>query len=289
MADNAYKRAVANRALAILNAGRTSQSGIFFDSIDDTEFADYTTVSEQNYPDKRLVCALYEGVLKQVIEDIVPDFATKYADLGSRLMVDKEIGGYDYAFELPSDYLALIKQCDEGNPDKGYDCEVLHLRGYSHVVEGTDGNPYYCSADHTSADASRPTTGASYATYWTAMSDTDWPTVTWLTSTAYKYDQTGRVLVTNHLTDTDGLSAYIRYLAYTQAGQSDEPQYYPESFINAFATRLAAEMALDAKDFERRQQLINEYERLAKPRAWQQDNRHRGRVRAKTVFERRLG
>jgi hypothetical protein len=256
MADNPYKRAIVNRALAIMVSGRTAQAGMFFTSLDDTEFADWTTVSETDYPDARLAVANYENVLKQVLEDILPDFACEYADLGQWHRINQEYGGWDYLFELPTDFLALDKQCYEGDPlGAGVDCEVMHFKGYSHVVRGTDDQAYYCSADHTSADADKPITGVNYANYWTLYNADGGFGATWASGVAYKKNSTGKMLATNHATNDDGDSAYIRYIAYVRTladgtvGRSDQPQYYPESFANAFATRLAAELALISLDY----------------------------------------
>ena len=95
------------------------------------------------------------------------------------------------------------------------------------------------------------------------------------------------MLATNDLTDDVGVSAYIKYLAYTLAEQSDEPAYYPGVFKKAFATKLAAEMALDSKDYERRRRLLEEYEGLAKFDYWKVQGRHEDRVPHVTVFESR--
>lgn len=291
MADNAYKRRIANRALAILNAGRTSAASVLFDSIDDSEFADYTTVSEINYPDKKLVCLHYESILKQVIEDMAPEFAKSFADLGQWRKVNKADGGYDYLFELPSDYLALIKQCYEGSPGRGCDCEIMDFADYSHVVCGSDDQAYYCSNDHTSVDDAsdgQPPDDDGNGN-WTLYNADGGLGASWAASVAYKTGATGKMLATNALSDDDGDSAYIQYLAYVQAGRSDRPQDYPEAFVNAFATRLAAELALDSKDYERRRGLLEEYQILAKPDYWAVQNRHRARTRHKTIFESRSG
>jgi hypothetical protein len=297
MADNPEKRAIVNRALAILVGGRTAQTGLAFTSIDNTEFADWTTVSEQNQPDKRLACMLYEDTLKEVLQDIHPDFACEYADLGQVRAVNQEFGGWDYLFELPTDFLCLVKQCTEGNPlGDGFDCEVLDFQGYSHVVAGSDDQSYYCSTDHTSADDAsngQPPDDDGNAN-WTLYSTDAGYGATWAASVAYENDSTGSMLATNHLTDDAGSSAYIRYVAYVQTssdgttpGRSDQPAYYPGAFKYAFAVRLAAAMAQDSKDYERRRMLLEEYEGHAKPRALTVQNRHKARTGHVTVFERR--
>lgn len=299
MADNSAKRAIVNRALAILNAGRTAQAGLFFTALDDTQFADWTTISETDYPDARLAVMLYEPVLKQVIEDIAPGFAIRYADLGHPVSVNMEYGEWDYLFELPTDFLSLVAQVSEGDPGKeavlDRDPEVLHFQDYSHVVAGDDDQAYYCNTSHTSVDDSsdgQPLDDDGNGN-WTLYSTDGGLGETWYEGVSYKASATGLLLATNTLSNTDGDSAYIQYLAYVQttadgvAGRSDQPAYYPESFKNALATRLAAEMCLDSKDYERRLRLLDEYESLAKPAYWHVANRHRDRIEKLTAFERR--
>jgi len=291
MSDNPYKRAICNRALNILVAGKTSNSGLFFTSITDSEFADWTKVSEQDNVDKRLVCQVYEQNLKRVIEDIVPDFAIAYADLGQPHKVNKAFNAWDYLFELPTDFLAPIAQISEGNPDSkhGFKCEVMHFTSYSHVVTGDDDQAYYCSTSHTSVDDTddgQPSDDDGEGN-WTLYNTDGGLGATWAEAVDYKAAATGKMLATNALTNIDGDAAYIKYLAYVQAGRSDQPQYYPEAFSNALATRLAAEMALHAKDYERRRQLLEEYESLAKPAYWAVQGRHQARTKHVTIFEAR--
>ena len=289
MADNKYKRAIANRAQAILTAGRTGQAGIFYDEITDAEFADYTTVSETDEPDKRLICFIYEPVLKQVIEDIAPKFAKRYADLGQPMAVNSEYGGWDYLFEFPSDYLLLVMQCAEGDLKEGFDCDVLMFHSYSHVVIGTDDQAYYCSTTHTSVDDSsdgQPPDDDGDEN-WTLYNTDGSLGAAWAAGVAYKTGATGWLLATNDYSNTDGDSAYIEYLAYVQAAFADMPQYYPENFSNAFATRLAAEIAMDSKDYKRRTELLTEYEHLAKGDYIRVQQRPHDRKRYITVLEKR--
>jgi hypothetical protein len=217
MADNAQKRNIVNHALAILNAGRTSDASVLITSIDDTEFASWSTVSV-TLPDKRLACFLYERILKQLLREIQPQFACEYADLGTAHKVNQEFGGWDYLFELPTDYLHLVKQCAEGRPELGYECEVLHFRDYSHVVVGDDDQSYYCSTAHTSVDNSsdgQPPTDDGDGN-WTLYNTDGGYGATWVESTAYKTGRTASMLATNDLTNEDGDAAYIKYIAYVQ-------------------------------------------------------------------------
>uniref|UniRef100_A0A6M3KBI2 Uncharacterized protein n=1 Tax=viral metagenome TaxID=1070528 RepID=A0A6M3KBI2_9ZZZZ len=280
--DNPYKRHLCNRTLAILVAGRTSQSGIFFDSITDEEFADYTTVAD-NLNDKKLICCLYPQILQQVITDMKPDFARQFADLGAEIRINKEIRDWSLLFGLPADFLDLVAQINQIDRNTKYDCEVLTFDDYAHVVEGSDEQAYYCKLLHTSTTDDEPITGTNWETYWTLYDEDGTLGAPWIESWAYKASQSGNLLATSDYsndpsTTVDGGidSAYIEYLAYVQAGISDKPLYYPESFKNAFCTRLAAEMALDAKDYEQRRRLLEEYAMLAGPgfRAIQQDRKY---------------
>lgn len=295
MSDNSAKRAIINRAISILNGGRTVGAGLFFTSLTDAQFYDFSTISETENPDARMAVMLYEPVLKQVIEDIQPDFARAYADLGTPLKINTDFGGWDYLFEVPSDFLKVVKLVEEGDKSKWQPCEMLFFKGYSHVVAGSDDQAYYCDTNHTSVDDTtdgQPPTDDGDGN-WT-LYDTDGSLgATWVAGTAYKTAATAWLLATNHLTNDDGDSAYIEYLAYVQtaadgtAGRSDQPLYYPESFKNALATRLAAEMCLDGKDYERRTQLLREYENLAKPSYWSSQNTHKAPPRNLTILESR--
>jgi len=188
-----------------------------------------------------------------------------------------------------------VGQVAEGKPSTFYDCDLMFFKGYSHVVVGTDDQAYYCDTDHTSVDNAsdgQPPDNDGDGN-WTLYDEDGSLGAAWAEAVAYENDSTGFLLASNDLTNEDGDSAYIKYLAYVQttsggtAGRSDQPQYYPESFKAALATRLAAEMCLDAKDYERRTWLLKEYEALAKPGAWAAQNTHKDRTRPLTVFERR--
>jgi hypothetical protein len=278
MSDNSQKRTLVNRALLILNAGRTSAARIFFTSIDDNYFSDPFTNVPSTQKDLLAACVAYEPILLMVMEDIIPDFMKKYADLGAAVKVNKESTEWDYLFELPSDYDSrlrnTVRQVDQGNRKKTYDFDILHFESYAHIVDGSDDQTYYCSTDHTSADDSsdgQPPSNDGNSN-WT-LYDTDTIGATHsVYSYAYKSAQTGDVFASNNYSnnpsatiDDDINSAYIEYIPYTQAGINDKPQYYSEHFKNAFCTRLAAELAIDSKDYERRRLLLEEYERMANP------------------------
>lgn len=300
MAANNYKRDICNRALMILNAGRTDAADNLYEMVTDEQFANWTAVPKTQ-SQLRICVFAYERILKQVLLDIQPDFAVDYADLGDPVSVNRVFGGWDYLFHLPADYLGLVKQVAEADHLKdealntGYRCEVLFFKDYAHVVVGSDDGQYYCTTAHTSADDSadgEPPDDDGNGNWIVFDEDVaSWVEIdaaAWAEGLAYKASGTDSLLATNDLTNEAGDSAYIKYLAYVRAGRSDQPQYWPESFANAFATRLAAEMAQDSKDYERRVSLLQEYERLAKPAAWSAENWHKAAGRPKTAFERRL-
>ena len=199
-----------------------------------------------------------------------PDFAKRFADLGNRITINKEYADWGYLFELPSDYLCLVRQTDEGDHKLKYDSKILDFTGYAHTVAGTDDEVYVCATSHTSATATKPITGASYSTYWTEDSSDEYSGADWESGKAYTADTDGKLLVTNDYSNADGDSAYIEYIPYTQAGINDDPDQYSEPFKHALATLLASEIELDK---ERRDKLISEYELMAKPKAREENNK----------------
>ena len=272
MATNQPKTDIINRALLIFSAGTTSKAKVLYDAIDDDNFSAPFTNVDRTRKDILVACVAYEQVLKRVLIDLKPEFARRYADLGAEIRINKEIGSWPYVFELPSDFLWFLAQTDQSDNDKTYKAIVKSFRQYAHIVIGSDDQTYYCSVAHTGAVATKPITGANYATVW-ALYDEGALGAAWREDWAYKASQTGRLLLAvaysnNPSATVDGSidSAYIEYIPYVQAAINDEPDYYSEDFANAFATRLGAELALAiGKDYKRRLELIKEYEVIAKP------------------------
>jgi len=274
MADNPQKRALINRAIIKFSSGTTAAARVLFDSIDDSYFSDPFTNVPSTRKDLLVACITYEQVLKRVLIDLKPEFATLYADLGHEIRINKEVGEWTYIFELPSDFLWLIAQVDEDDKDKTYEAKIKYFKQYAHIVTGSDDQTYYCKTAHTSVDDSsdgEPPDDDGDDNW--DLYDTDDIGADWVEGWAYKASQTGRLLVTNDYSnnpsatvDTDYDSAYIKYIPYVQAGINDEPAYYDEYFSNAFATLLGSELAqVIGKDYERHIQLLNEYENVAKP------------------------
>jgi len=279
MATNAAKTHMINLALLKLVGVTSSAQPMLKTDIDDTVFASPTTATGVNKDDVMLYCTRYPDCLKRALIDIRPKFARRYADLGLPISIteDKSIlyprADWVYMFDLPSNFLDLIGQTSQGSKTDRIEAEVRTAHGFAHVVKGSDGQSYYCSANVTGAAANTPITGASYATYWTLFSTDDDDGMDFETGKAYKYNQTGKILLSNELSNADGDAAYIEYLAYTQAGVSDMPAYYDQHFVEAFVTLLAESMAPWSTEQGVRQMLIQEYERLARPAAQASDAR----------------
>ena len=280
MATNAAKTDIINRAILIFSAGTTSKAKVLYDDLDDTYFEDPTANVPSTRKDILVACVAYEQVLKRVLIDLKPEFARQYADLGAEVRINKEIGGYTYAFEPPSDFLWLIAQVDQSDVEITYDAVVKYFREYAHLVIGDDDQTYYCDTDHTSVDDTsdgEPLDDDGNSN-WT-LYDEDPIGATWREGWAYKASESGRLILTNVYSNAPSTtvdssidSAYIEYIPYTQAAINDEPAYYSEDFANALAVRLGAELALAiGKDYKRRLELIREYELIAKPTVFENE------------------
>ena len=305
MADNAQKRGLVNRAMLILNTARISKAKVFFDGSDtdseisDAEFTDPYSVAN-NLNDKKISCFAYENILLMVLAELQPKFAKIPADLGAEVRVNKEFGNWSYLFGLPSDYdprlRELVKQISQNSKRTEFDFDVLHFESYAHIVNGDDDQTYYCSTDHVSADDTsdgKPPTNDGNSN-WTLYDTGAIGAPHSVYSYAYKKAATGDLLATNTYTndpsatvDNNISSAYIEYIPYTQAGINDKPEYYQEHFTNAFCTRLAAEIAMLTKDYERRRFLMDEYDRIAKPKSRKVQQSRVYRKPYITVFEKR--
>ena len=279
MATNAAKTHMINLALLKLVGVTSSAQPMLKTDIDDSVFASPTTATGVNKDDVMLYCTRYPDCLKRALIDIRPKFARRYADLGPPISITEDNSilypraDWVYMFDLPSNFLDLIGQTSQGSKTDRIEAEVRTAHGFAHVVKGSDDQAYYCSTDVTGIAATTPITGASYATYWTLFSTDDDDGVDFETTKAYKADQTGKILLSNELSNADGDAAYIEYLAYTQAGVSDMPAYYDQHFVEAFVTLLAESMAPWTTEQNVRQMLIQEYERLTRPAALAADAR----------------
>ena len=281
MATNAAKTHMINLALLKLVGVTSSAQPMLKTDIDDTVFASPTTATGVNKDDVMLYCTRYPDCLKRALIDIRPKFARRYADLGLPISITEDTSilypraDWVYMFDLPTNFLALIKQTEEGNKAAKIEAEERTAHGFAHVVAGDDGTSYYCDTAHTSVDDSsdgQPADDDGNGN-WTQFSTDDDDGATWEAGKDYKASQTGKILLSNELSNADGDAAYIEYIAYAQAGVSDMPDCYDQHFIEAFVTLLAESMAPWSTEQGVRQMLIQEYERLARPGALAADAR----------------
>lgn len=260
MADNPYKREIANMAISILREGRRSDSSLFFDAIDDTEFADWSTATVE---DIQQVCLHYPIAIKETLREIKPDFAKQYADLLQEIRINKEIADYNYLFQLPDDFLDMVRQIDEADRTAEYDHKIMVFDSYAHVVAGTDDQAWKCIVEHTASTDDKPITGANYATNWELYNTDGGYGAAWVNEWEYKAAQSGKLLATGEYSNDDGDSAYIEYIPHVQAGINDKPQYYTDEFKLAVAVRLATKLTGDIKQ---QIALLQRYDLYDKPK-----------------------
>ena len=137
------------------------------------------------------------------------------------------------------EYFGIPDKKSSGDPTSIYvDYQLANPTAYvwpvpnntTSLILGTDGLYYLCILDHTSAAASRPITGADYATYWQAVS-----TVTataWVTATDY-YSDVIRYTKVLRLQDFDAA-----------ADNPDFPVRWMQALIYGLASDLAPEFGL---------------------------------------------
>jgi hypothetical protein len=263
MATNEGKTLVVNMAVSKTKAGYMSTGEAYSTGIDDTVFADFTTGSNETI---KRAALYYESCVKRALKEIQPDFAKRYADLGNRITINKEYGEWEYLFELPDDFLQLIKQTSESNTSKKIESDILDFDSYAHTVTGDDDDVYVCTTSHTSADDTsdgQPSDNDGSGN-WTLDSEDEYEGAEHEFDKSYTADTSGKLLVTNELSNDDGDSAYIEYIPYEQSGVNDDPTKYPDHFLSALSVLLASEIELD---FDRRRELITEYRTLARPDA----------------------
>lgn len=260
MATNAGKTLIVNLAVSKTKAGMMDTGVVYTTGIDDSVFADFTTGSNETIKRGALY---YESCLKRCLREIKPDFAKRFADLGNQIKINKKYGSWGYLFELPSDFLQLIKQTNEADISQKYNCDILDFTNYAHTVVGSDDNVYICTTAHTSADDSsdgQPPDDDGDGN-WTLDEDEEYSGAEWEESKSYVASASGKLFVTNTLSNSDGDSAYIEYIPYVKAGINDDPTKYSPHFQNALAILLASEIELD---FDRRAKLLLEYKSVAK-------------------------
>lgn len=137
----------------------------------------------------------------------------RFADLGSELAETPEIGQYQYAFNLPGDCLAVVRQFNE-----------------SHMSDRARQGP--------------------------VPVEYQWETVA-------NSAGTGKILLTNILTNIDGDSAFIEYVIDTPSTNS-----FSEELIDCIATLMASEIGLMiGASGELRKDMLLQYIQLVIPNA----------------------
>lgn len=138
--------------------------------------------------------------------------------------------------------------------------EVAPIPGVAQcsLVTGTDSNLYYCILNHTSAAATCPTTGGSYATYWTQY-----------TAANYDVDETANVATWAADTDYFCEKLYVSGLGWPT-------QFAGDSSVSGMARDLdwaliyeAAALLYEAIDEDERAQLWHAKARAVADRCWE--------------------
>lgn len=271
MAANPQKTKMINLAIGKLH-GATDTGTVYIADLDDSVFATPSTGASE---DAINACRLYPECLKQALRDIQPKFARRYADLGANIKITEGgsagtifyRGEWLYIFQLPSNFLDLIAQINEANNTIISKSRVLTAHSWSHLVIGTDSKTYYCKANGSGVAANKPITGGTWSTYFALFNADDAYGVDWEDNKAYLAASELKLLLSNNYSNANGDGAFIEYVAYLATGVGDKPDHYDEHFIQAFTTLLASEMAPWSTEKQRRFELRQEYERLAKPQA----------------------
>jgi len=283
---------IINKAIQKLGGG-TSSGISLVDTITGAMFIDPSTATTATM---KTFATFYPIILKELLSDvrIAWSFATQWADLGDELEDGDdgfitEIADWTYQFNLPSLF----------RPD---------------LVIGSDSKTYRCSASHTSATATnKPVTGTDYDDFWALFSSSATDGAAWANTTAYiagavfpyirllkqtdeddrtaefdcqevtNADQSGKILLTNDYSNSDGDSAYIEYIAYV-----DAPILYPPLFVDAFATLLASMFAAEMKDLNASFDLKEYYEKVILPAALAENQKKIYKAATPTWFERRV-
>jgi hypothetical protein len=138
------------------------------------------------------------------------------------------------------DYARIATKTTPGNPNRVYvdwqlaapTASLWPVYGANTgFILGTDGKYYICTVSHTSAAATRPITGASYASYWEEVTFKT-TAIAWVTATAY---DSGHVRFTKILRAED-LSA--------NANDPDAPVRWQNALVWELANSLAPDYGL---------------------------------------------
>jgi hypothetical protein len=182
-------------------------------------------------------------------DDLIPlvDGTIKYTLDASAIDVDNVFFRHEDS-DVPldsytrQDYSDVSTKKSEGDPNRFYidwqlaapTMSLYPVYGYNTgFVLGTDGKYYICKASHTSAAASRPITGADYATCWEEVTFKTTATV-WVTATVY---DSGHVRFTKILRAQDILA---------NATDPDAPVRWQNALVWLLADALAPDYGLQA-------------------------------------------
>lgn len=130
---------ICNRALSILGGG--------IDIVRITALGDGTDTSDN--------CELlYTPARKEVLKRMQPQECLYYADLGDESSFAGEKAEYEYVFDLPDDYLHLVKQTHERYHKMDYRCKVIQNQLLTNILTNEDGDSAYIQYVKNEADAS---------------------------------------------------------------------------------------------------------------------------------------
>lgn len=130
---------ICNRAIAIIGGGR--------DLVRITALGDGTDTSDN--------CELlYTPARKEVLKRMQPQECLYYADLGDESSFSGEKAEWTYVFDLPDDYLHLVKQTNERYHRMEYRCEVIQNQLFTNTLTNEDGDSAYIRYVKNETDAS---------------------------------------------------------------------------------------------------------------------------------------
>lgn len=130
---------ICNKALAKMGGGRDNATTI-------TALGDGTDTSDN--------CDLiYTSVRREVLKRMKPQECTYYAEC-EESSFSGEKADWEYVFDLPSNYLDMIKQCDEGDHTIEYAYEIIQGYLVSNNYSNTGGDKAYIKYIKNETDAS---------------------------------------------------------------------------------------------------------------------------------------
>jgi hypothetical protein len=104
-------------------------------------------------PTSDLCELIYTPVRKEMISRGYFEECIKYADCAESSF-SGEMADWDYVFDLPSDYLKLIRQCHENSLETEYRSEVMQGYLFSNVYSNEDGDGAYIKYKWNNTDGS---------------------------------------------------------------------------------------------------------------------------------------